>query len=52
MAVGFKIPFDAAEIRRATEDKRFDVGPLENRLGITPRPFDEGLRLKLERGWT
>ena len=52
VAVGFKIPFDAAEIRRATEDKRFDVEPLANRLGITPRSFDEGLRLKLERGWT
>ena len=51
-AMGIKIPFDAAEIRRAAEDKRFDVGPLASRLGVTPRPFDEGLHLKLERGWT
>lgn len=50
-AVGFKVPFDAAEIRRATENKRFDVEPLKHRLGITPRPFVEGIRLKLERGW-
>ena len=50
-AVGFKTPFSADEIMRATEDNRFDVGPLETRLGVTPRPFDEGLRLKLERGW-
>jgi len=49
---GYKLTFDADEIKRATEDKRFDVGPLESRLGVTPRPFDEGFRLKLERGWT
>jgi len=51
-ALGHTLTFDADEIKRATEDKRFDVGPLESRLGVTPRPFDEGFRLKLERGWT
>lgn len=40
-----------AELRRAGEDKAFDVGPLEQRLGVTPRAFTEGLRLKIERGW-
>ena len=48
---GIRPPFDAAEIRRATEDKAFDIGPMRNRLGVSPRPFEEGLRLKLERGW-
>jgi uncharacterized protein YbjT (DUF2867 family) len=49
--LGMHLPFDAAEIRRATEDKSFDVSQMRTRLGVTPRPFDEGLRLKLERGW-
>ncbi len=50
-ALGAALPFDAAEIRRATEDKVFDVGPLRVRLGIAPRSFAEGLRLKCARGW-
>lgn len=50
-ALGLALPFDAAEIRRATEDKAFDIGPLRARLGVTPRPFAEGLRLKCARGW-
>ena len=50
-ALGMKTPFDAAEIHRATEDKSFDIGALKSRLGVTPRPFEEGLRLKIERGW-
>ncbi len=41
----------AAELRRTGEDKAFDVGPLEKRLGVRPRAFAEGLRLKIERGW-
>ncbi|MHA1538180.1 MAG: SDR family oxidoreductase [Alphaproteobacteria bacterium] len=40
-----------AELRRTGEDKAFDVGPLEQRLGVRPRAFAEGLRLKIERGW-
>lgn len=50
-ALGLRPPFDAAELRRATESKRFDVADLRSRLGITPRPFKEGLKLKIERGW-
>ena len=50
-ALGIKTPFNAAEIRRATEDKSFPITALKSRLGITPRSFEEGLRLKLERGW-
>lgn len=49
--LGLRLPFDAAEIRRATENKSFDVSDLRIRLGVTPRSFEEGLRLKLERGW-
>ena len=49
--VGLNPPFNGAEIRRACEDKSFDISALRNRLGISPRGFDEGLRLKLERGW-
>ena len=40
-----------AELRRAGEDKKFDVAPLEKRLGVRPRAFAEGLRTKIERGW-
>ena len=51
-AIGLRPPFDAAELRRAAETKRFDMAELRTRLGVTPRPFAEGLRLKIERGWT
>jgi uncharacterized protein YbjT (DUF2867 family) len=50
-AVGLRPPFNAAEIRRAAETKRFDVAELRARLGVAPRSFADGLRLKLERGW-
>ena len=50
-ALGVRLPFDAAELRRAGEDKRFDITDMRRRLGVTPRPFAEGLRLKLARGW-
>jgi nucleoside-diphosphate-sugar epimerase len=35
----------ADEIRRLTEDKAFDVGPMRARLGIEPIPLAEGLAL-------
>ena len=50
--IGLRPPFNAAEIRRAAETKRFDVTELRTRLGVVPRGFADGLRLKLERGWT
>ncbi|GBR70472.1 hypothetical protein GKA01_23250 [Gluconobacter kanchanaburiensis NBRC 103587] len=31
------------EIRRLLEDKNFDIGPMEKRLGITPVPLANGL---------
>ena len=49
--LGIETPFNAAEIRRSTEDKSFDISALKSRLGVTPRSFEEGLRLKIERGW-
>ena len=33
----------AAEIRRLTEDKDFDIGPMRDLLGIQPIDLDEGL---------
>jgi nucleoside-diphosphate-sugar epimerase len=50
-ATGVRPPFDAAELRRATESKRFDVTDLRTRLGVTPRSFNEGIKLKIERAW-
>jgi nucleoside-diphosphate-sugar epimerase len=50
-AVGLRPSFNAAELRRAAETKRFDVAALRDRLGVAPRSFAEGLRLKQERGW-
>jgi nucleoside-diphosphate-sugar epimerase len=50
-AIGLRPPFNAAEIRRAAETKRFDVTELRTRLGVAPRGFAEGLKLKIERGW-
>ena len=35
----------ADEIRRLTEDKAFDIGPMRATLGVTPIPLAEGLRL-------
>ena len=49
--LGLRPTFDAAEIRRATEDKSFDIDAMRKRLGVSPRAFEDGLRLKLERGW-
>ena len=49
--LGLALPFDASELRRASEDKRHDVTAMRERLGVEPRPFADGLRLKLERGW-
>lgn len=49
--LGIRLPFDADEILRTTEDKSFDVSDMRNRLGVTPRSFEDGLGLKLERGW-
>ncbi len=50
-ACGLKLPFETAEFTRAAEDKAFDISDLREKLGIDPRPFAEGLRLKLARGW-
>lgn len=47
--VGLRPPFDAAELRRAAESKRFDPAPMRERLGVTPRPFEAGVREKLAR---
>lgn len=33
----------ADEIRRLTEDKAFDIGPMRRELGVDPRPLAEGL---------
>lgn len=42
---GLGIPFPLApdEVRRAAEDKTFDIGELEQILGVHPRPFAVGL---------
>jgi nucleoside-diphosphate-sugar epimerase len=41
--LGIKLPLDAAELRRAGEDKRFDIAPMVARLGVTPIDFAAGL---------
>ena len=48
-AAGLRIPFDAAELRRTSESKRFDPAPMRERLGVVPRPFAVGVREKLAR---
>ncbi|TCZ66660.1 NAD(P)H-binding protein [Roseicella aquatilis] len=35
----------AAEIRRLTEDRAFDIGPMRRLLGVDPMPLRQGLRL-------
>jgi nucleoside-diphosphate-sugar epimerase len=48
-ALGLTPPFSPAEIRRAAEDKSFDVAAMKTRLGVTPRPFAEGLERVMAR---
>ena len=40
---GIALPLNAAELRRAAQDKSFDVEPMVTRLGVTPIGFDAGL---------
>lgn len=40
----------AAELRRLTEDKAFDIGPMRALLGVEPIPLDVGLSLTFHRG--
>lgn len=48
--IGLRPPFDAKELTRAAEDKAFDIAPMRERLGVTPRPFAEGVGDKAARG--
>lgn len=41
--LGLSPPFGPEELRRAAEDKDFDVTPMRRRLGVSPRPFEDGL---------
>jgi len=50
-ALGLRSAPRRAELLRMTEDKAFDMAPLRERLGVIPRSFEEGLALKIERGW-
>ncbi|NMJ43799.1 NAD(P)H-binding protein [Roseomonas sp. JC162] len=42
----------ADEIRRLTEDKAFDIGPMRRLLGVEPIPLDQGLALTFPRRHT
>lgn len=48
-ALGLKLPFDASELTRATEDKSYDISELRGVLGVAPRSFADGLRTALAR---
>jgi nucleoside-diphosphate-sugar epimerase len=47
--LGLPPPFDARELTRATEDKSYDISGLKRTLGVTPRPFADGLATALAR---
>ncbi|MDA0702482.1 MAG: NAD(P)H-binding protein [Proteobacteria bacterium] len=49
--IGLPAPFNEAELRRAAEDKAFDIAPMTARLGVEPRSFEAGLADKISRGW-
>ncbi|WP_145144028.1 SDR family oxidoreductase [Roseomonas gilardii] len=40
----------ASELRRLTEDKGFDIGPMRAELGVEPRPLEAGLAGTFGRG--
>jgi nucleoside-diphosphate-sugar epimerase len=47
-ALRLPFPLKPDEVRRATEDKAFDVTAMRQRLGVTPRPFERGLAERVE----
>ncbi len=49
--VGLRLPVSAAALRRTAEDKAFDVSPMIDGLGVTPRDFASGVAEKVRRGW-
>ena len=46
---GIRTPFTSQELVRATENKSFDVSALEQRLGVRPRAFEDGLAAVVAR---
>jgi nucleoside-diphosphate-sugar epimerase len=46
---GIALPLDAAELRRAGQDKAFDIAPMTERLGVRPVDFATGLGRMLAR---
>jgi nucleoside-diphosphate-sugar epimerase len=46
---GIALPLDAAELRRAGQDKAFDVAPMIERLGVQPIDFATGLARMVAR---
>jgi nucleoside-diphosphate-sugar epimerase len=47
--LGIRAPFTTPELIRATENKSFDISALEQRLGVRPRPFEDGLAAVVAR---
>jgi nucleoside-diphosphate-sugar epimerase len=47
--LGLKLPFDVAELTRATENKSFDISDMVDRLGVRPQAFEDGLATALRR---
>jgi len=41
--IGLRLPFKAAELRRAGADKKFDITPMRQILGVEPTDFPAGL---------
>lgn len=41
--IGLRLPFKAAELRRAGADKNFDITPMRDILGVEPMDFSAGL---------
>lgn len=42
-AIGLRLPFKPAELRRAGADKNFDIAPMRDILGVEPMDFPAGL---------
>jgi len=47
--IGLKVPFNAEELTRATENKSFEIKDMVERLGVRPRAFEDGLTTALSR---
>ncbi|MGI8650391.1 MAG: hypothetical protein ACR2KW_08430, partial [Rubrobacter sp.] len=46
---GARLPFGSEQVMRLREDKAYSLEPARKDLGYSPRTFEEGVELEVER---